>query len=569
MSQRLATPNRQAASPAPALVHGVLQRKCAGCGNHNLAGGECADYKKKDPLRRKATCGAEVQEVPSIVHDVLSSPGQPLETGTRTFFAQRFAHDFSGVRVHADSRAAESARAVNALAYTVGQQVVFGAGQFRPETTSGKHLLAHELAHVVQQQGANPGALSTFSIGGANDPAEHEADLAAARVISGSETPAAATASAATVPVLRRACGPTAIGTPAGCRDVPDMGPFVSPGNVYKFDRNCDTFQTSTNEERRLWGDMQALPANATMEIHGFASVDGDRDFNRQLACARARATRDTITAPGPSGGGIQAGQIRELVNHGATPGPADERRSVVIQTTVPPPPPTPAPPSRTLPTGAFLDLQIACVTDAGGCANPASIPTLDTGCRPRTGYAGIPLVQADLVCATPGLGIAESLDRAYPGWLSLLPDCPCTRQDAENASNFSADLNPFLQRFHPGADSSFRSDPVASVPGTEHRQQCTYTRSGMLISTGGGAGTPDAWAGLLRHQRIDVQPFNEFNRDHRIYNRFWVPNPGRNCGPAQDPCINRCEVAFETCSEGLRCLAERQRCLAGCPPAP
>ena len=545
---------------------GVLQRKCAGCGNHSLTGGECAGCKKKDPLRRKATCDAGVQGVPSIVNDVLNSPGQPLDRSTRAFMEPRFGHDFSSVRIHANGNAGESARSVNALAYTVGQQIVFGAGQYRPESTSGKHLLAHELAHVVQQQSASPTALSTFAVGAANDPAEHEADLAAARVMSGSE--ARATPLASTGPALRRACGSSEVGTPAGCREVPDMGPFVSPGNIYKFNRNCDTFQTSTAEERRLWADMRALPANATIEIHGFASVDGDRGFNRQLACARALAARDSITRPGPAGGGIPAGQIRELVNHGATPGPDDERRSVVIQTSVPAPPPTPpAAPPRTLPTGAFLDLQIACVTDDGGCVTPANIPTFDTNCRTRTGYTGIPLVHADLVCGTPGLGIAQSLNRAYPGWLGLLPDCPCTRTDAENASNFSADMNPFLQQFHPGADSSFRSDDVTSVPGTAHRQQCTYTRSGMLISTGAGAGTPDAWGTFFNHQRIDVQPFNELG--HVIYNRFWVPNAGSGCGPAQNPCINRCEVAFENCREGLRCLAERQRCLAGCPPTP
>lgn len=542
-------------------VSGLLQRKCAGCSNHTVAGGECTECKKKEPLRRKASGGADVHGVPSIVHDVLRSPGQPLAGRTRTFFDTRFSHDFSGVRVHADSHAAESARAVNALAYTVGKQIVFGAGQFQPESTSGKHLLAHELAHVVQQQNSGTGTLNTFAIGGANDPAEHEADRAAERVMSGSETPAISSSA----PVLRRACGGAEIGRPEGCREVPDMGPFVSPGNIYRFNRECDTFQTSTAEENRLWADMRALPANTTMEIHGFASVDGDRDFNRQLACARARAARDSITSPGPMGGGIPAGQIRELVNHGATPGPTADRRSVVVQAHVPAPPPRQQPPARTLPTGAFLDLQIACITDNGGCANPANIASLDTTCRTQTGYTGIPVVEADLICATPGMGIAQCLERAYPGWRGLLPDCPCTRQDIEAAPNFSRDLNPFLGTFHPGADTSFRSDAVASVPGTAHRQQCTYTRSGLLISTGGGAGTPDVWGTFSRHQRIDVQPFNEFNRDHRIYNRFWIPNAGHNCGPAQNPCINECEVAFDQCADGLRCLAERQRCLSRC----
>ena len=88
---------------------------------------------------------------PSSVHAALNAPGQPLAAGTRAFFEPRFGHDFSVVRVHADSRAAASARAFNALAYTTGQHVVFAEGNFSPQTMKGKRLLAHELAHVVQQ----------------------------------------------------------------------------------------------------------------------------------------------------------------------------------------------------------------------------------------------------------------------------------------------------------------------------------------------------------------------------------------------------------------------------------
>jgi hypothetical protein len=77
----------------------------------------------------------------------------------------RFGHDFSRVRVHTDSKAAESARAVNALAYTVGRDVVFGAGQHVPGTSAGQRLLAHELAHVVQQKGVSASLLSPMKSG--------------------------------------------------------------------------------------------------------------------------------------------------------------------------------------------------------------------------------------------------------------------------------------------------------------------------------------------------------------------------------------------------------------------
>jgi hypothetical protein len=89
---------------------------------------------------------------PPIVHDVLKSPGRSLDAATRSFMEPRFGYDFSDVHIHTDARAAESAEAVGALAYTVGQDVVFGHGQYIPGTQAGRKLLAHELAHTVQQQ---------------------------------------------------------------------------------------------------------------------------------------------------------------------------------------------------------------------------------------------------------------------------------------------------------------------------------------------------------------------------------------------------------------------------------
>lgn len=90
---------------------------------------------------------------PPLVHAVLrSSAGRPLDPPTRAFMEQRLGHDFSRVRVHTDSQAAASANAVQARAYTVGRDIVFAAGQHRPETLEGQHLLAHELTHVLQQR---------------------------------------------------------------------------------------------------------------------------------------------------------------------------------------------------------------------------------------------------------------------------------------------------------------------------------------------------------------------------------------------------------------------------------
>jgi hypothetical protein len=101
--------------------------------------------------RRTTDGGTAVAEAPPIVHDALSSPGQPLNAVTKAFFEPRFGHDFSRVRVHAGGMAERSARDLNAHAYTVGHDIVFGPGRYAPETADGRRLLAHELAHVAQQ----------------------------------------------------------------------------------------------------------------------------------------------------------------------------------------------------------------------------------------------------------------------------------------------------------------------------------------------------------------------------------------------------------------------------------
>jgi len=175
----------------------ILQRKCA-CGQHT-GGGECEECRKKKEkkpagmLQRKLAMGppgdsfereadrvadavtggrsglpfgisaarpslrrmagtAGPGEAPAVVGEALRSPGQPLGAGVRAFMEPRIGHDFSRVRVHTDALASRSAAAVDALAYTVGDDVVFRAGQYAPGTAEGRKLIAHELTHVVQQR---------------------------------------------------------------------------------------------------------------------------------------------------------------------------------------------------------------------------------------------------------------------------------------------------------------------------------------------------------------------------------------------------------------------------------
>jgi hypothetical protein len=118
--------------------------------------------------------------VPPIVQDILRSPGQPLDPATRTFMELRFGHDFSRVRVHTDTLASTSARAVNALAYTVGQEVVFGSGQYAPGTNVGRRLIAHELTHTLQQR---PTMHAPMAIGCSQDETEQQAKQVETEII--------------------------------------------------------------------------------------------------------------------------------------------------------------------------------------------------------------------------------------------------------------------------------------------------------------------------------------------------------------------------------------------------
>jgi hypothetical protein len=130
-----------------------LQRACA-------CGGRCPKCMKEQGGREQLQAkyiepiGAVATTVPPSAQEATHSHGEALDTPTRKLMEARFGHDFSQVRVHKDNEAARAAHAVQARAYTIGHDIVFGAGQYQPANSEGKLLLAHELTHVVQQRGA-------------------------------------------------------------------------------------------------------------------------------------------------------------------------------------------------------------------------------------------------------------------------------------------------------------------------------------------------------------------------------------------------------------------------------
>ncbi len=142
-------PDRDAAGVSHAPMK--VQRKCAACASDHGLCPDCA--KEEEKIQAKEAPGQTPIVTPEMQTqiDSMRGGGQPLPESARTFFEPRFGRDFSRVRVHTNSHAAESANAVKARAYTVGRDIVFGAGQYVPVTSAGQRLLAHELTHVVQQ----------------------------------------------------------------------------------------------------------------------------------------------------------------------------------------------------------------------------------------------------------------------------------------------------------------------------------------------------------------------------------------------------------------------------------
>ncbi len=149
----------------------LVQRTCA-CGRSNGDEGDCAEC-AADRLQRSADGPMAGGFAPPAVHEVLASPGAALDGSVRSALEPRLG-DLAGVRIHTDARAAASARAVDAAAYTAGLHVVFGDGHYAPDNDEGRRLLVHELTHVVQQ--AN-GEVSEFA--GRVVPPEHSSEAEA------------------------------------------------------------------------------------------------------------------------------------------------------------------------------------------------------------------------------------------------------------------------------------------------------------------------------------------------------------------------------------------------------
>jgi len=129
-----------------------IQRTCEGC-EEEMA--QRQPMEEDEELQAKEVPGQTPTVAPNLESRInsLKGGGQPLDSATRSFFEPRFGHDFSKVRVHADSSSADIAKSINARAFALGDHVVMGSGEYQPRSQSGQHLLGHELTHVIQQGG--------------------------------------------------------------------------------------------------------------------------------------------------------------------------------------------------------------------------------------------------------------------------------------------------------------------------------------------------------------------------------------------------------------------------------
>ncbi|MGH9817972.1 MAG: DUF4157 domain-containing protein, partial [Candidatus Acidiferrales bacterium] len=160
------------------------------------------------------------------VESVLQASGQPLDPKLRTQMQQRFAHDFSKVRVHTDRRAASSAHALNARAYAVGKHLVFDSGEYQPASAAGLRLLAHELVHVAQQGTLPYRPQLGLTLGAPASANEREADSAAERVLSGERATVRPASDAGRVQRLQRAEHGTYVSTIGG-------SPYLDAGEQF------------------------------------------------------------------------------------------------------------------------------------------------------------------------------------------------------------------------------------------------------------------------------------------------------------------------------------------------
>lgn len=280
-------------------------------------------------LVRSRPWGADADAVAPAVLSLLPSPGRPLDTETRAIMEPRFAHDFGNVRVHSNSEAAQAAGSVDARAYTIGSNVIFGAGEFRPNSEEGQRLIAHELAHVVQNDAASrvePRASRN------DEPTERAAHRAAQFAPEAQQLDALR--APAPVPALQR--------QETGSSP-PDFRLRPSPWFMRSVGRlaidGFVTGQSSLSDDQRgqIAAHAATLRSLLEMEPGGRITITGHGDAvgtetrNRELGLARAGAVRAVLIEAGVAADRIDVDSVGESDPAVPSPGAEPRNRRAVI----------------------------------------------------------------------------------------------------------------------------------------------------------------------------------------------------------------------------------------------
>lgn len=256
MTERRASVAVKSGSSVPARGL-LLQRKCA-CGTHSPGGGQCVECsrKKRPGLQRVAQQGTVATAPSFTVSPVLTQGGARLPADVRDSLAPLYGNDLTDVRIHHDATSHAAASEVSARAFTLGQHIHFGAGQWRPQDREGRHLIAHELGHALQQRGLSEGGTGTAGIDAADSPLEREADQAADAALAGrSVRIRPGTANGLHAKRLQREAipGSAGIGSAAGGSEAESIKRQVDPNTTVQIkrtvtERPCSSEPATMNE---------------------------------------------------------------------------------------------------------------------------------------------------------------------------------------------------------------------------------------------------------------------------------------------------------------------------------
>src|SRR6266404_4317187 len=365
----------------------------------------------------------------------LRGGGQPLDASTRRFFEQRFGRDFGQVRIHERGSAAATAREVNALAYTMGRDIVFAPSQYSPGTQRGKRLLAHELTHTIQQGHARESAPAVQRMG---DPAKVPAGLAC----------------------------PVATDSPSSSI-LEVLFPNAAAALTLGQKRSIQSFAVSWN----------AAGASTDVRVDGYASPAGTDELNWRLSCERAQAAASELsrpTAPGipsvPSSrlNVLAQGETSEFSRIGGTDPDAPNRRAVISSPVpLPPIPPTPPPPA-----------PAPSLCPAVPTTTPGTCPDRHTGyCDAHSCFPSNPWL--DCVCTTSGQ-ICDAVDAFHFSGTqgSLLEVCveaehrshpvgiPFIKRDINDKGDWFQDVNRCIWGHWRTALDALH-DPTRPIPGS------------------------------------------------------------------------------------------------------